>query len=415
MDDRERKVIEFLVKDIKKKRQVQEDELETPSFDCIYEGEEPSYELAVEYARAYCSFYENPSVREARRLSRKIKDMEKAVPHLVRSLYDSCKEDFITNLVSGLKGLVICNHVKKSDGVGYTDVYTRADGSPVGDSKVVSFRPNQIILSYAESKTIRPFYLLFADQYLWIKLVKVDLEYNAKLLVPHMTKFIQLLELAIQIDAQYPFAEEINGERAIVMGIKCDLEKDDIQLVLALPGGSLRYLSSKHISSEIGSVGKDAVEVQEISQAQLEALGLDASMLPQKSSAPVSVGEESGPQDFIPNHPEEKYDINQQFQGFNDPYNLDYQPEKKDATADIPTSSPDKELAQDGISEKISAVPELDLDTDQPFSSQYDNNPVDFDGGEDNLQFPPNFFNNEIDEEKIEDDGDNDEWNSNPF
>ena len=219
MTSEEKKVIEFLVQDVKKHQKSHVDELETPSFDEVYQigpnRTEPAYKQAVEYARAYCTFYSNKDVRTVRTLARKLVSLSEIKPQIAQMLSEAHEPDFVLNIRRALEGIVYEQMIETGDELKKAPLYTDAEGV-----QLENYEPGQwqIVFNETEFSNIDTYYKLFNDQYLWVKLSKSAIENNAKTLIGPLTAHISLFELALKIDAQYPFAQVVNDEKAIVIG-----------------------------------------------------------------------------------------------------------------------------------------------------------------------------------------------------
>jgi hypothetical protein len=287
----ERKVIEFLIQDVRKEQMARKDDLETPAFDEAYQSgpnkTEPDYKTAIEIARAYCSFYSNKEVREVRRLAQKYVSLCEIKPQIAQMLSDAHKEDFVLNIRRALQGLVYSQKgervIKKNDDETVREEFTiYSDGE---GTQLENYEPSlwQIVLDQAVFGNIDTYYRLFNDQYLWVKMRKTEIENNARTLIGPLTIHLSLFELAIKIDAQYPFASVVNDEKAIVMGLDCDFENDDIKIILAEPGGKLSYISSRNLD-EVAMVGNDRIVKEPISSEQaVNDFGISLERLPEST------------------------------------------------------------------------------------------------------------------------------------
>lgn len=310
MTEDEKKVVEFLVQDVRKHRKTHTDELNTPDFNEAYltgpNKTEPDYKQAIEMARAYCSFYSNREVREVRRLAQRFVDLCDIKPQIARMLSEAMEPDFVINIRRNLQGLVYSQDIERGENRTKVPLYTDSEGT-----EIENFKPSlwQIVLDEGVFNSIDTYYKLFNDQYLWVKLTKGAIENNAKTLIGPLTAHISLFELAIRIDAQFPFAQVVNDERAIVVGLECDFENDDIKLILAEPGGKLSYISS-HNLNDVAMVGADRITKEPIdAKTVAEDFGLSV------PGFPVDEVEED--------EDEETYEVPKtskgQFKGFNRP------------------------------------------------------------------------------------------------
>lgn len=311
MTSEEKKVIEFLVQDVKKHQKSHVDELETPSFDEVYQigpnRTEPAYKQAVEYARAYCTFYSNKDVRTVRTLARKLVSLSEIKPQIAQMLSEAHEPDFVLNIRRALEGIVYEQMIETGDELKKAPLYTDAEGV-----QLENYEPGQwqIVFNETEFSNIDTYYKLFNDQYLWVKLSKSAIENNAKTLIGPLTAHISLFELALKIDAQYPFAQVVNDEKAIVIGLECDFENDDINLILAEPGGKLSYISSKNID-DVSMVGSDQITKEPISTEKVaEDFGLIVDCIPEKV---IEETPEDDPDVVLPHTTEGQY------KGFNRP------------------------------------------------------------------------------------------------
>lgn len=288
----EKRVIEFLIQDVRKEQMAHKDELETPAFDEAYQSgpdrSEPDYKTAIEIARAYCSFYSNKEVREVRHLSQKYVSLCEVKPQIAQMLSEAHNADFVLNIRRNLQGLVYSQKgerlIKKDNGETVREEFTiYSDGEGV---QLEDYKPSlwQIIFDQTVFGNIDTYYRLFSDQYLWVKMRKTAIENNARTLIGPLTIHLSLFELAIKIDAQYPFASVVNDEKAIVMGLDCDIENDDIKIILAEPGGQLSYISSRNLD-DVTMVGNDRIVKEPISPEQAaNDFGIIMERLPETST-----------------------------------------------------------------------------------------------------------------------------------
>lgn len=359
MTEDEKKVVEFLVQDVRKHQKTHNDELNTPAFDEAYmtgkDKGEPEYKVAIELARSYCSFYSNPEVREVRRLAQRYVDLCQIKPQIAQMLSETVEPEFVLNIRRSLQGLVYSQVIERGKERTKELLYTDNEGS-----QLQNYTPGMWQIVYNEDvfNNIDTYYKLFNDQYLWVRLTKGALENNARSLIGPLTAHISLFELAIRIDAQYPFAQVVNDERAIVVGLECDFENDDIKLILAEPGGKLSYISS-HNLNDVSMVGADRITKEPIdSETVAKDFGLIVENFP----------EINGVDDDTPSETP-AYDVPKtskgQFRGFN-------RPEPPKVESNVVASEENEEKAPHETMETLKA-PSLSF-TAEDFAADYGEN-----------------------------------------
>ena len=300
----EKNALEFIVAKVREHQAANKDELNTPSFDDAYltgpNKTEPDFKRGLELALAYCSFYEKPEIREVRRLAQYYVTLCELNPNIASILSEAHKPEFVVNIRQSLVGLMYKTETTDNNGNAIT-IYTTGDGV-----KVDNYKPSmwEIVIDEEKGKDIDTFYRLFNDQYLWVRMDRGCIQSNARTLLGPLTAHIQMFELALQINAQFPFAQKVNDEKAIVVGMECDFVNDDIKLILAEPGGKLSYISSKNLN-DITMVGEDRITKEPIdAETVAQDFGIPVDAIPAMTA---SVKTEEEPPVDIPTTTEGQY------------------------------------------------------------------------------------------------------------
>lgn len=306
----ERKVIDFVVSDVLEARIKGMYPQNTPNFFTVIDSEESiTYSNAIEYASSYCVFCEDPVVVKARKYALKFQNLKEANSRILNMIAVSVNETHMKVLRAALKGIAYTK--KTNDSI----IYCMHDGSvcdgfsPRVHQMVVDITPaNNKEKANSSLNNIFTFFDMFAEDKLFLKWTSQELVENAKNIISTMSNFDKLLQSALILDSKYPFASIIKNGNAIVSNIRCDYEKESIELCLIKKGGKIDIVSFADINS-IEYLGNDKVVHQEITEEQAKNMGIT---LAQIKRNPV----ESEKNDFDFNSGNEKeYSLAEQFSG----------------------------------------------------------------------------------------------------